>query len=149
MAGRGGLARYGAGALKAKGKWAELRLMQILKRAGWSVLRAPSSGSGYRESVPDVVAVKKGRVLVFEVKYRQSSRSIPLPEEKYMAVKKYAEQAGGEAYLAVKLKGEKDFRVIPWEEAERQETGRGVFYVFYKHVIDGARSLAELLASKD
>lgn len=141
-----GFGKYGTRNLKARGKRAELALVERLRRAGWSVLRAPASGARSKEPVPDVVAVKKGRVLVFEVKYRAFPRSIPVPEQKYMAIKRHAEQAGGRAYLAVKLKGEDDFRVIPWEEAERTVTTYGVMYVFYKHAIDRARKLTELLA---
>lgn len=131
---------------RAVGKAAEHQLRRRLERAGWSVLRAPASGARSNTAVPDIVAMKQGRILVFEVKLRDKPRSIYIEEYKYEGVKKYAENAGAKAFLAVKIRGEEDFRVLPWEEAERVKLRNGTWYVFYKEKLDRARRLAELLA---
>ena len=46
----------------------------------------------------------------------------------------------------MKIRGEDDFRVVPWEQAEHYTSERGEWYVFYKDVIDRAETLTELLA---
>lgn len=135
----------GGAEARRRGKAVELQLLHRLRRLGWSVLRAPGSGARYSAPVPDIVALKKGMALVFEVKLRDKPRSIYIEEPKYLGVKEYAENAGAQAYLAVKIKGEQDFRVVPWYRAERVELRNGVWYVFYKEVLDNAITLSQLL----
>ena len=128
------------------GRRVEHLLRKRLERAGWSVLRAPASGAGSSTPVPDIIAVKGGHVLVFEAKYRTKPRSIFIEPWKYDGIRRWAENAGAAAFLAVKIRGEDDFRVVPWERAEHYTSERGEWYVFYKDVIDRAETLAELLA---
>jgi len=138
-------AMRGGAEARRRGKAVELQLLHRLRRLGWSVLRAPGSGARYSAPVPDIVALKRGQALVFEVKLRNKPRSIYIEETKYLGVKEYAENAGARAYLAVKIKGEQDFRVVPWYRAERVELRNGVWYVFYKEKLDRAISLSQLL----
>lgn len=127
------------------GKAAELRLADYLRRRGWSVIRAPASGARSKQPLPDIVAMKGGRILVLEVKYRETPRSIYIEEEKYIGIKEYAENAGAEAYLVVKIRGEEGYRAVEWSRAEKQVLSNGAWYVFYKHVIDRAKSLDTVL----
>ena len=131
---------------RALGKMAELGLVRRLRRAGWSVLRAPASGARSREPVPDVVAVKHGVILMFEVKYRARSRSIYMDAAKWDKLRRYAEQAGAELYLAVKLRGEDDYRVLGWDVAEHVRMDDKEYMAWYKEVIDRAGTLTDLLA---
>jgi len=128
------------------GKTAEYSLKKRLEKAGWSVMRAPASGARSSEAVPDIVALKAGRILMFEVKLRDKPRSIYIEEHKYTGIMNYARRAGAQVYLAVKVRGEDDFRVLPWSEAERVELRNGVWYVFYKEKLDRAKTLTQLLS---
>lgn len=130
---------------RALGKSAELRLARLLERLGWSVVRAPASGARRRNPVPDVIAMKRGVILMFEVKYRDDARSIYIEAEKYEGIKRFAENAGARVYLAVKLRGSEEWLVLPWSKAEKTTLKGRPAYAFYKHVIQSAIPLERLL----
>lgn len=69
-------------------------------------MRAPASGAKIkRAKYPDVVAIKKGRVAVFEVKSRSKEGSVYVDKEQVEKLLNFAERAGGKAYIAVRISG--------------------------------------------
>jgi Holliday junction resolvase len=58
-----------------KGYSAELELTHTLAKLGYMTIRAPRSGRIGLPS-PDVIAAKDGRLIVFEVKWRESAFTV-------------------------------------------------------------------------
>jgi Holliday junction resolvase len=101
---------------KRKGSTYERALANKLWSMGLAVLRGCSSGGGVRKRfVPDIVAIGPGFVLVFEVKYRSERKPVRIEEEKVSKLLEFAKRAGGDAYVAIKFKGD-DWRFIPITE---------------------------------
>ena len=91
---------------KRIGSAAERELVYKLWQAGFAVIRAPSSGAGARRIFyPDIVAMYKGAIFVFEVKKRTKSTTIYLEKPKVDRLLDFAERAGAKALLAVKASG--------------------------------------------
>ena len=101
---------------KRKGSTYERALANKLWSMGLAVLRGCSSGGGVRKRfVPDIVAIGPGFVLVLEVKYRSERKPVRIEEEKVSKLLEFAKRAGGDAYVAIKFKGD-DWRFIPITE---------------------------------
>jgi len=83
-----------------KGYIAENQLVHIMYERGWAVLRAPRSGRISLPS-PDIVAMKKGRILIIEVKSRKAGFQIR--KEQMDEMKDYIKRSGGEGYIAIKI----------------------------------------------
>lgn len=81
--------RYG------KGARAERELAKFLKERSFSVIRA--AGSGGSISTPDLVAIKKGRVIAFEIK--SWSTKPKLKKEEFEALKKWCNVAGAMGFI--------------------------------------------------
>ncbi|AFA39551.1 Holliday junction resolvase - archaeal type [Pyrobaculum oguniense TE7] len=113
--------------VKRKGSAKERELANFFWERGCAVLRGCSSGGGVRRRyVPDIVAVCRGRVLVFEVKYRAKYAPIRLEPEKAEKLALFAKRAGGEAYLLVKY-GREPWKVLPLaDRVGREEYEKGV-----------------------
>ena len=84
-----------------KGAQAERELSKKLRELGFSVIRA--AGSGGSISTPDLVAIKKGRVLAFECKAWKTTPRLKI--EKYRQFSEWCEKAGAMGFLAWKNKG--------------------------------------------
>jgi len=84
-----------------KGAQAERELSKKLKILGFSVIRA--AGSGGSISTPDLVAIKRGRVLAFECKAWKTTPK--LKKQEYENFKEWCEGAGAMGFLAWKNKG--------------------------------------------
>ncbi|MGC8543031.1 MAG: Holliday junction resolvase Hjc [Vulcanisaeta sp.] len=98
---------------KRKGSAHERALANKLWDMGLAVLRGCSSGGGVRKRfVPDIVAMGPGFILVLEVKYRSERGTIRIEEEKIAKLLEFAERAKGDAYVAIKFRGD-DWRFIP------------------------------------
>ncbi len=98
---------------KRKGSAHERALANKLWDMGLAVLRGCSSGGGVRKRfVPDIVAMGPGFILVLEVKYRSERGTIRIEEEKIVKLLEFAERAKGDAYVAIKFRGD-DWRFIP------------------------------------
>ncbi|ABO08501.1 Holliday junction resolvase Hjc [Pyrobaculum calidifontis] len=108
--------------VKRKGSAKERELANYLWERGCAVLRGCSSGAGVRKRyVPDIVAICRGRVLVFEVKYRSKYTAVRIEEEKLEKLVKFAERAGGEAFILVKF-GRGPWKVVkPTARVGREE----------------------------
>jgi len=98
------------GRMYRRGYRYELELSARLYALGYSTLRAPASGKGGK---PDVVAIRKGRVVAFEVKVRSKPRDIYIPKIEVERLKTWAERAGAEAYIAVRILDPPEWRLVP------------------------------------
>ncbi|MCG2862802.1 MAG: Holliday junction resolvase [Vulcanisaeta sp.] len=123
---------------KRKGSTYERALANKLWSMGLAVLRGCSSGGGVRKRfVPDIVAIGPGFVLVFEVKYRSERKPVRIEEEKVSKLLEFAKRAGGDAYVAIKFKGD-DWRFIPITEKAS--------IVVKPDDLDGAYTLEQLIS---
>lgn len=92
------------GRARRRGFEAERELARILWSKGFAVVRGPASGARARHMVyPDLVAIHRGRIFVFEVKYRRDSWPLYIEAEQARKLREFARRAGGEALVAVKL----------------------------------------------
>jgi Holliday junction resolvase len=96
----------------------ELELSARLYSLGYATLRAPASGKGGR---PDVVAVRKGRVIAFEVKVRSRPCDIYINKVEVERLKTWAERAGAEAYIAVRILDPPEWRLVPLDRLQETE----------------------------
>jgi len=127
---------------RTKGYSAERELVVKLWRMGFAVMRAPASGSKIkRAKYPDVVAIKSCRVLVFEVKSRSKLESIYIDEGQIRKLKEFADRAGGQAFIAVKISGDK-WRVVGLEQLEKLNSNT---YKVSREVLLSSKGLEELL----
>ena len=84
----------------AKGYSAERELLHTLSRMGYMTIRAPRSGSISLAS-PDVIAIKDGKMLVFEVKWHESAFTIR--PEQLAELEQWSRIGGATAYVACKI----------------------------------------------
>ena len=92
---------------KRKGARIENELANILWELGYAVVRGPASGSKVKKRIqPDLVAIKRGIVIVIEVKSGKPGSPIYIPSHQITAITEFARRAGGRAYVAVKIKGD-------------------------------------------
>jgi Holliday junction resolvase len=83
-----------------KGYMAEWSLTHELSKKGYMVVRTPRSGRIGLAS-PDIIAAKKGRLIVIECKSRKSAFNVPL--EQLEELKEWEEKAGAKSYVAWKI----------------------------------------------
>jgi Holliday junction resolvase len=110
--------------VRRKGFEHERELARRLFREGFAVIRAPASGAKvFRLIYPDVVAIYKNKVLIFEVKAYSSLRVVYIDARRYEQLMAFAERAGGEAFLAFKLIGTGEWRLVPFSKLEKTKSG--------------------------
>jgi Holliday junction resolvase len=127
---------------RSRGYRAERDLVIKLWKLGFAVLRAPASGAKIkRADYPDIVAIKKGKVAVFEVKARSKISTIYIEKEQIRKLETFAERAGGKAYIAVKIP-HKNWRFIPTSKLNKTKGGR---YRLSRDDIERGGGLAEVL----
>ncbi len=92
---------------KVRGVRYERELANMLWESGFAVIRGCASGSGVKKRfVPDIVAIRNGRTLVIEVKYRSKGDVIVVNQDRLRSMLEFARRASGTAYVAVKFQGE-------------------------------------------
>jgi len=91
-----------------KGAQAERDLCKKLKLLGYAVIRA--AGSGGSISTPDLVAIKKGRILAFECKAWKTTPK--LKKEEYQNFKEWCEMADAMGFLAWKQTGKDGWKFL-------------------------------------
>jgi Holliday junction resolvase len=87
----------------AKGYRAEWSLTHALAERGFMAMRAPRSGRIGLAS-PDVIAAKKGRLLVIECKSREGAFTVEA--DQLDQLKQWEEKAGAMAYVGWKISRE-------------------------------------------
>ncbi len=123
---------------RARGFRAERELVRKLWKYGFAVIRGPASGSGARKIFyPDVVAIYRREVLVFEVKSRKKLETIYLDPIKVEKLREFAERAGGKAFIAVKISELRSWKIVPLERVSI-DNGR---CKLHKDVIDDSEDL--------
>jgi Holliday junction resolvase len=96
-----------------KGYRAERELLRFLSSRGYSVLRQASSGGSH--SPVDVVAMKVGKILSFEIK--AWSEKPRLSRKQLQAFKKWSDNAGALSFLA--WYNQNKWRFLPLSDAEK------------------------------
>ena len=98
---------------------AERELVRKLWRLGFAAIRGPASGAKVKHSVyPDVVAIRNGLVLVFEVKYRRKPETIYISQRQITKIIEFARRAGGIALIAIKIGELGEWRIVPVDQLE-------------------------------
>ena len=106
-------------------------------------MRAPASGARIRKAeYPDVVAIMKGKVAVFEVKSRAKSAGIYIELDQIRKLLDFAERAGGIPYIAVKLP-HKEWKFV---KVSREGVGESKTYKVSKEDIEKAPGISGVLA---
>jgi len=132
---------------RQKGFYYERSLARKLWSKGLAVIRGPGSGGGSRDIVqPDLVAVKNGKIFVFEIKVRWKRNTIYINKEKVKRLKEFAKRAGGEPFIAVKIIDHIDWKFIPVDQLEK--TGKGNYKLSMESLRE-ALTLSNLLGLID
>ena len=106
-------------AKRVRGCGAERELVRKLWRLGFAAIRGPASGAKVKHSVyPDVVAIRNGLVLVFEVKYRRKPETIYISQRQITKIIEFARRAGGIALIAIKIGELGEWRIVPVDQLE-------------------------------
>ncbi|MCC6034012.1 MAG: Holliday junction resolvase [Desulfurococcaceae archaeon] len=122
----------------------ERELARRLWSHGLAVMRAPASGSKVKRLVyPDIVAIYKGRVLVFEVKTTSSLRDIYIPRRQVEKLVEFTRRAGGEAYIAVKITGTGEWLFVNIDKLLKTSSGN---YKLPRNMLGEALKLAALVS---
>ena len=109
---------------RSRGYRAERELVNELWRLGFAVMRAPASGAKIKKAdYPDIVAIKDGKVAVFEVKSRAKLTTIYIDKEQINKLINFTQRAGGKAYIAVRIP-HKGWKFIKAEELQETKGGR-------------------------
>ncbi|MEM0200682.1 MAG: endonuclease, partial [Saccharolobus sp.] len=61
---------------KRRGTAVEREIVNKLREKGFAVLRAPASGSKRKDSVPDIIALKNGIIILIEMKSRKDGERV-------------------------------------------------------------------------
>ncbi len=109
---------------RRKGFSRERELARLLWKHGFAVLRAPASGAKTRRIIyPDLVALKNGVILVFEVKTRENPSTIYIKREQMNRLKEFVYRSGGQGFIAVKIMDGRGWRFIPLDMVEETPGG--------------------------
>ncbi len=87
---------------KRRGTSFELSVFKKLRDRGFAVTRAPASGSKRKDPIPDIIAMKKGIILLIELKSRSKDGKIYISKEQAEGAMVFAEKSGGYLFLGVK-----------------------------------------------
>jgi len=121
------------------GSECEYILWRMLSEKGYFCMRVRGSGRGYSATIyPDLLAIKKGRVLMFEVKYRTDKQSVTISERRFKGYKMIAERAGAEFYIAAYYVPIGEFRFLRLDEYDNISKG-WVYYRFLSFLHRGRR----------
>jgi len=123
---------------RSKGFSRERELARLLWKKGFAVLRAPASGAKTRKlAYPDLIALKKGMIFVFEVKTREKPGIIYIDRKQFMKLMEFIRRSGGQGYIAVKIMDGRGWRFIPIDRVE--ETRGGNYRVSLENIEKGLR----------
>ena len=134
----------------------ERELVAKLWKLGFAVMRAPASGAKIiRAKYPDVVAIKNGKIFIFEVKTREKPSTIYIEGNQINKIKEFSKRAGGKAFIAIKIRDGSGWRFIPVERLEQTPSGnyrvsldklkRGLTLSELKNIADGLKALTDFI----
>ncbi len=102
------------GKFKKLGFQRERNLVLSLWKLGFACIRSPASGSKTRRVIyPDIVALKKGTIIVIEAKTSEKRRTIYVRREQVDRLKAFAERAGALAFIGINFIDGTGWRFIP------------------------------------
>lgn len=131
---------------REKGFHAERELVQKLWKMGFAVIRGPASGAKIKSGIyPDVVAIKDGKIFVFEVKVRKDIAPIYIDRKQVEKIREFAIRAGGEALIAIKIASVKNWKVININNLANFNESK---FKISKDVIESAEDLFNYLTKK-
>jgi len=127
---------------RSRGYRAERELVIMLWKLGFAVMRAPASGARIkRADYPDVVAIKKGKVAVFEVKSRRSISTLYISKDQVRKLREFSSRAGGRAYIAIRVP-HKGWKFVPVEKLVETPAGN---YKLSRDLIESAGNVSAVL----
>ena len=114
---------------KAKGSRYERELVKRFWKAGFGVIRAPTSGGATSRALPDIVAGNGKIYYAIEVKMRKNL-PIYVREEQVEEIREFSRRFGAKAFIAVKLPYN-DWRFVPLSilcrNGKNYKVGRGEY----------------------
>ncbi len=129
--------------IRRKGFQYERELIRLLWKKGFACLRAPASGSKAKRIIyPDLIALKNGVILVFEVKVRSKLEPIYINKEKVNKLIEFCYRAGGLGFIAVKYLGATNWRFIPIDRLEATSSGN---YKITKELVEKGLNINDLI----
>ncbi len=133
---------------KAKGSNVERQVLSLLRDRGFAVVRAPASGSKRKDSVPDIIALKMGQILLIEMKSRRQGK-VYITKEQAEGIAEFARKSGGDLFIGVKLP--RLLKFVPFSRLKKTDGGN---YVIDEEIlqqgldIDGLTRYVEAKISK-
>jgi len=129
-----------------RGKSAELMLGRKLLSLGFFVMRAPASGRRAKKfKYPDLVAIRKGEVLLFEVKLRKHRDTIHIPWRQVENLRYASQLCGGRAYIAVYVQEDKKWFFFRPESLGIQKHEKGRRYVITVSMYEKALKFSDVV----
>ena len=113
-----------------KGKQYENRLVQILRKHKFFVIRSPASGKRSKFYTPDIVAIKNGKSFLIECKYKSNKKSIYLEQYKYKQFKYLLSISGARGLICVYYLSIGEFRCLDANDYDKI-TDKYVEYSFH------------------
>jgi len=130
---------------RSRGYGAERELVRKLWKLGFAAIRGPASGAKVKHSVyPDVVAIRNGLVLIFEVKYRRKPEIVYIPQHQIMKIIEFARRAGGIALIAIKIGELGEWRVVP---IDKLEVANNMMFKISREVIENSPKLHDYVSA--
>jgi len=121
-----------------KGKVGEFHVMRELRRRGFFVMRAPASGRSRRLVYPDIIAVKKGLVLIVESKLRDKPEDIYVAKSEYRKYMYMSKLTGGIPLLCVYFESTSSVHCIEMRMYSKEAEN---YYVYTKESLLQSRLL--------
>lgn len=123
-----------------------MELVYKLWKRGFFAMRSPASGrKASKIFYPDVIAIKQGKTLIFEVKLRKHRDTIHIHEFKIRKLRELEQRTNGKAYVAVKVSEDKKWYFFPLEVLETQVHKSSKRYVITVKMYEDAYSLSDIL----
>jgi Holliday junction resolvase len=122
----------------------ERELLVKLWNKGFAVIRAPASGARARRyHVPDIVAIKNGKIFALEVKTSLKERTIYIPKHQVINLEEFVKRAGGIGFIAVKIVNKKGWRFINIKDLTKT---RNENYKIKQEMLSKGYKLSDLVA---
>ena len=123
----------------SKGANAERELMRLFFEKGFSVVRIAGSGTSPLPA-PDIIAIKKGRIVAVECKARKT-KNLAITVEQVGELVEWAERAGAEPFVGWKIPRKGWFFLEP---GQMRNTGK-FFTINQANAMSFGRSLEILI----
>ncbi|NAZ14282.1 MAG: Holliday junction resolvase [Desulfurococcales archaeon] len=121
----------------------ERDLARKLWSLGFAVIRGPASGAKTkRVFYPDLVAIKNGKIYIFEIKTREKEENIYVEPFQIEKLKEFSRRSGGRSFVAIKIVKETEWRFIPIELLEKTEKGR--YKIDKKYFREGGLTIEDI-----